>query len=131
MHHKVEVYFDGNCPFCCSVQAKLQQLDWIKKLSFVDFRNNEVNGIDIDALNQRMHVKNLSTGKITIGIYGIKTIFQRIPILMPLLPFLYLLIALGLGQICYDFVAERRLIVPVGHCTESECKLPENSADKL
>ncbi|WP_167670252.1 hypothetical protein [Paenibacillus tianmuensis] len=49
MQHKVEVYFDGNCPFYCSVQAKLKQLDWIKKLSFVDFRSNEVNGIDIDA----------------------------------------------------------------------------------
>ncbi|WP_010094961.1 DCC1-like thiol-disulfide oxidoreductase family protein [Ornithinibacillus scapharcae] len=130
MFHKVEVYYDGYCSFCHSVKANFQKLDWLKKLSFIDFRNNEVNGIDIDELNKRMHVKDLSTGKITIGIYGIKTILQRVPLLMPLLPFLYLLNALGLGQICYDFVAERRLIVPVGHCTESGCKLPVNSADK-
>lgn len=128
MFSPIEVYYDGFCPLCQGVKKRLERVDAFRLLHFKDFRTEDYSlplGVSNLELAERMHVRNAGSGKLSVGVYAFAVISTRLPVFWFLVPFIYLSIALGLGQLCYDFIAKRRLIIPVGQCDENGCPLPK------
>lgn len=123
----IVVLYDGWCPFCTKSIKKFQQLDWFNRLEFLSFRDEKVVGfyaLDREAVEQRIHSYQRSTGKMEDGIYSINRMCKNIPLLWVSVPFLSLSSRVGLGQKVYDWIASRRTIFPTGGCDEDRCKIP-------
>lgn len=124
---RLEIYYDGWCPVCTAAAARLRRLDWLGRLSFHSIRDEaavQASGIPPAELERRMYARNPATGATAGGIDAIAAIAARLPLLMPLWPFVRLSGLIGVGQPLYDWMASRRTIVPVGHCTDGACSLP-------
>ncbi|MGD6966394.1 hypothetical protein ACQCVP_08200 [Rossellomorea vietnamensis] len=68
-----------------------------------------------------------ASGKVYEGIDTIYQMCRRIRTLSIFLPFLKISILLGFGQKTYDFIAKRRLIVPVGQCEGQQCTIKQET----
>jgi predicted DCC family thiol-disulfide oxidoreductase YuxK len=112
---RLQVFYDGFCPLCCRTVRILTCLDLFHRLDFQDFRR-----LDIDAYNHR-HRLNLrpeelekamyviSEGRSFTGFYAYRMISLAVPVLWPLVPFLFLPGASVLGAVIYRFIARNRL----------------------
>ncbi|HFU4589235.1 TPA: thiol-disulfide oxidoreductase DCC family protein [Bacillus thuringiensis] len=123
---KIIVLYDGYCPMCKNVVTKLKKGDIFNLLMFKSFReysNSKAEiGIPLTTLEKRMHSRKLKEEKYVSGIDSIIQICKRVPIMWGILIFLYLGKFMGIGQRTYDFIAKRRMIVPVGHCENNICE---------
>ncbi|WP_232732743.1 DCC1-like thiol-disulfide oxidoreductase family protein [Bacillus cereus] len=111
---------------CKNVVTKLKKGDTFNLLMFKSFReysNSKAEiGIPLTTLEKRMHSRKLKEEKYVSGIDSIIQICKRVPIMWGILIFLYLGKFMGIDQRTYDFIAKRRMIVPVGHCENNICE---------
>lgn len=127
---KVEIYYDGWCPLCTASKERLTRLDWRKAVRFVSMRQPGIEGrlgIPAARLAERMHCLDLRSGKVSEGIYAIAELSRHLPLLMPAAPVIRFAGWVGLGQPLYDWIASRRVIVPVGGCDHRACDLPDQN----
>lgn len=117
---RIQVLYDGWCPFCQKSIARLQRLDTLQTLDLISFREPGVLsqfGIASERAEARMQV--CTNDKTLEGIDAVTCIAARLPLLWPVLPLLWIPQQLGLGQRVYDWFASRRTIIPTGcdtHC---------------
>ncbi|WP_038112767.1 thiol-disulfide oxidoreductase DCC family protein [Tuberibacillus calidus] len=126
---RIEVYYDGWCPVCTSIMKKINKLDWFNLIQMQSFREDtHLQGIEISKSNleKRIHVRNMKTEKIYSGIDAFAVMLIRIPVLCLLWFPLKFLSIVGLGNYIYDFIAKRRIVIPVGHCNV-DCQIDKDT----
>jgi predicted DCC family thiol-disulfide oxidoreductase YuxK len=131
---RLQVLYDGFCPLCCRTVRILTCLDLFHRLDFQDFRR-----LDIADYNHR-HKLNLrpedlekamyviSEGRSSAGFCAYRMISLAVPVLWPLVPFLFLPGASVLGAVMYRFVARNRL--KLATC-DSSCPLEVSATGTL
>jgi predicted DCC family thiol-disulfide oxidoreductase YuxK len=120
-----QVLYDGQCPLCRKSVELLKSLDWLHRLSYVNVRDPaEVPRcdppLDPDRLLEEMHLLTPDGRHVYHGFTAFRWMAWRLPLLWPLLPFLYLPGMATLGQRAYLWVARNRFhLVPChgGVCT--------------
>jgi predicted DCC family thiol-disulfide oxidoreductase YuxK len=126
MSARLEVYYDGWCPICTGIKERLRRLDRRGRLSFCSMREPGVPeraGVSAEALAARMYVRDLRTGRVAGGITAVRYLAAALPALWPLWPLIWVSEKLGFGGFVYDWIAARRPIVPVGHCSDEGCPI--------
>ncbi len=107
---QLKVIYDGNCGFCRSSVAKLKAMDWFGRLTYDPF------------------FEHLSEVKVVEGdkTYGGFDAFRRlcfvVPLLYPLLVFVYLPGAAFIGRRVYAFIADHRYLLHRSKmCKDNQC----------
>jgi predicted DCC family thiol-disulfide oxidoreductase YuxK len=119
-----QVFYDGQCRLCQKSVALLKKLDWRKVLVYVDVREKDhpaVKTLPVSngQLLQEMHVLT-PRKEIHHGFYAFRWMAWKLPLLWPVVPFLYLPGIPKIGQRVYLWVARNRFrLVPChgGVCT--------------
>ena len=125
------VLYDGECPLCQRSVRILQRLDWFGKLHFQSARDTEhlpAARVTLDnaKMLEEMHVLTPSRDQTYAGFGAFRWMAWRIPLLMPLAPFLYLPGVPWLGNRIYLWIARNRLkLVP---CHDGVCELPKKNS---
>ena len=107
------------------IQKEIRTNGCSNKLNFVTFREPSIIAelnIPLEKLEKEMHIRK-PNGQILRGYDAICSLFSRIPFLVWLWPFMKVLKFLGIGNIMYNFIASRRLIIPTGNCDENTCEI--------
>ncbi|MFD3450154.1 thiol-disulfide oxidoreductase DCC family protein [Microbacteriaceae bacterium 4G12] len=126
------VFYDSWCPLCTALARKIKQVDRRQRTVCVSFRDDDVvNQYELSAsfikkMEQRLYVYDSKQKHWYDGIHALCALAARVPLYWGLVPLLQVSIWLGFGERVYDFVAKRRKIVPVGHCQDGVCQLPNN-----
>ena len=124
---KARVLFDGHCAFCRKSVELLRKLDWLKKLDYVDVRDEAQPClreplVSAAPLLEQMHVLTRDSQRLHGGYRAIRWLAWRLPALWLVAPLLYLPGMTWLGQKLYLWVARNRFkIVP---CEHGVCTLP-------
>ena len=105
MTRQVQVFYDGDCGLCRRSARVLQRLDILRQLEWVDFRRTRV---DVDASRLEHEMAARSGGRTYFGFSAYRALSWRLPILWPLLPFVYLPGARFVGDAVYRRIAECR-----------------------
>lgn len=124
---QVIVFYDGWCPFCTKSATNAKRLDFFHLLQIQSFRESgipETYGLDPHRLEKRLHT-TADGNRFYEGIDAITQMVSRLVPLWPLLPVLWMVKWLGLGQKAYDLIASRRTIIPSGGCEDGLCSLEE------
>lgn len=122
----IEVYFDGWCPVCTGFRDRIGRLDWLGQITFRSMRDPGVaaeTGVPAEELARRMYARDPQSGQLWAGVDAFAAVAARVPLLVPLWPLIRLSSVLGLGQRLYDYVAARRVIIPVGNCEDGSCSI--------
>lgn len=130
---QIVVLYDGWCAFCIQSIKSFQRLDFLKRIEFQSFRDENIvrkYKIDINALENRIHSIKKSNGVVEDGIDSINRICKNTPLLWIVVPILSIFSAIGLGQKIYDWIASKRTIFPTGGCDSDSCELPISKARK-
>lgn len=106
------VLFDGRCGFCKASVRFLRALDWRHRLLFVNFYDPAVRAqhaptIDLRELQKAMHVKSVD-GSFSKGFYAFRMLAWELPLLLILVPFLYVPGVPMIGERVYGWVAGHR-----------------------
>ncbi|PKO17726.1 MAG: DUF393 domain-containing protein [Chloroflexi bacterium HGW-Chloroflexi-10] len=121
----VTLFYDGSCPFCTASAAALERMDWLRRLECVNLLTPgvlEAAGIGFEAAMTRIQVRS-ADGRVTEGIDGVLAIARQVPLLWLGVPLIWLVIRLGWGQRLYDWIAARRLLIPLpGVCPVQKAK---------
>jgi predicted DCC family thiol-disulfide oxidoreductase YuxK len=123
---KAVVLYDGMCPLCQRGVRIVKKLDWLKRLHFQDCRDTDhwppsAVPLTLKALLAEMHVVTPDRKHAPAGYRAFRWMAWRIPLLMPLAPFLYLPGMPWLGNKAYLWLAKNRYnLVPC----EGECRVP-------
>jgi len=112
------VYYDGYCSMCNASKTVWKKIDFQKKLAFQSFRDLSSYP---EAMEKSLHVSH--KGNWFQGYQALIEIAKQIPIMWFLLPFMYPVKWLGLGERIYQFVAKNRKIIPVNQCKDNECRI--------
>jgi predicted DCC family thiol-disulfide oxidoreductase YuxK len=112
---RLQVLYDGLCPLCRRTVRLLACIDLFGRLEFLDFQR-----LDLDEYNRRnmlslarkdlaeeMYV--ISRGKPDRGFYGYRRMALALPVLWPLVPWLFLPGLSSLGAMVYGYVSRNRL----------------------
>ncbi|MCE5169752.1 DUF393 domain-containing protein [Paenibacillus profundus] len=129
----IEVYYDGWCPLCKGIRRRLERWDWLGCLRFYSIRNpEEIQHVSVSPqeLEARMHVRTVHDGCMQSGIAAVHMLCTRVPLLMPISPFVWLGMKSGIGDKLYDWIATRRSIVPSGACDDQGCSIHQDHLDK-
>lgn len=119
---KIIVFYDGWCPMCRGIVQNIASMDYFSLVTCKSFRDESIileYSLNPEEVQLRMHSTKLNLIKMKRGIHSILQISCRLLPLWVFVPFISLFSAIGLGQFLYDFIAMRRLIVPVNHCDDS------------
>ncbi len=123
------VLYDGHCAFCQRSVRLLRRLDWLGKLSYLDFRDEqrlaaEKIPIPPARLSEEMHLIAPGERKFYHGFGALRWIAWRLPVLWLAAPLFYLPGVPEFGQRAYLWVARNRFqLVP---CHGGVCSLPRN-----
>jgi predicted DCC family thiol-disulfide oxidoreductase YuxK len=112
---RLQVLYDGLCPFCNRTVRLLAGFDLFTRLEFLDFqaidldKYNHSHKLDLarKGLEEEMYV--IFQGKAYRGFYGYRRIATALPVLWPLAPWLFLPGISSLGELVYGYVARNRL----------------------
>jgi predicted DCC family thiol-disulfide oxidoreductase YuxK len=121
------VLYDGLCPLCQKSIAILKRLDWFRKLVYHDARDvahlpPSPQPLVPKRLIEEMHYVPTQGTTVTAGFAAFRDIAWHIPMVWPLLPFLYLPGVPWIGQKVYLWVAKNRFnLVP---CHDGVCGVP-------
>lgn len=124
MGRRLTVLYDGWCPLCVRAATWWKRLDTFGALELVSFRDPQIADripVDLERAERRMICISPS-GRHYEGIDALIQVTITIPALWMFVPFLLVARALGFGQRLYDFVASRRIILPVHSCSDGVCK---------
>ncbi|MGP4061092.1 thiol-disulfide oxidoreductase DCC family protein [Halobacillus sp. H74] len=127
----VTIFYDSFCPVCSKSMRVLRKLDTRLKFRYESIRDNsilEMYHINKEAAEKRMHTLRIKDQKIETGIFSIQRILKQLPLLWVFVPFVQLSIWAGAGSKLYDWLAERRTILPVGGCDGDSCPIPKQKS---
>ena len=122
------VFYDSWRLMCTAVAERTKKLDKKGKMKFVSFRDEDV--VEKYELSQELQSKMeqrlyiLKNNKWYDGIHSIYVLAKAVPSYWFAVPFIKLSIVLGFGSKVYDYIANNRKLVPVGHCREGICEIP-------
>jgi predicted DCC family thiol-disulfide oxidoreductase YuxK len=122
------VFYDGWCPLCRASAQKIRRLDWFHAIELLSFREKATLdrfGLQLEdqPFEQRIVSVRLSDHTCFRGIHTFLQIAYRAPLLWTIVPLLQISIWIGIGGRVYDWVANRRTIIPTGSCTEDQCSI--------
>ena len=121
------VLFDGACPLCRRSVSILKKLDWLAALHYQDARdlkNLPAAEVELNAkkMLEEMHLLTPDRKHAPAGFKAFRWIAWRLPLLMPLAPFLYIPGVPWLGNRVYLWIAKNRFrLVP---CKDGVCHVP-------
>lgn len=124
---KAVVLFDGDCAFCQRSVRILKSLDWFKKLTTQNARDREhwpiaAEPLSLTKMLEEMHLVTPDGRKTYAGFSAFRWIAWRLPLALPMAPFLYLPGVLWLGNRVYRWIAKNRYsLVP---CHDGVCQIP-------
>lgn len=118
---KFSVLFDGHCGFCQRSVFVLKMMDFLRRLSLVDFHNIEARKavspeLTFQELDKAMHIY-LPNGKVEKGFDAFRIIAWHLPALWIAVPFLYIPGIPPLGRRMYAEIAKRRKSCTGDSCT--------------
>lgn len=125
--NKARVLYDGDCAFCCKSVVLLKKLDWLKKLDYVNVRDEsqaflKETPVAGAPLLEQMHVLPRHGQSLYAGYRAIRWLAWRLPLTWVAAPFLYLPGMTWVGQKLYLWIARNRFkIVP---CEHGVCSIP-------
>lgn len=119
---QIVVLFDGHCGLCLRSTFTLRMLDWLGRLSLMDFRDPTVRrriapDVTLPTLDRAMHIK-LPDGSYRTGFDAFRYLAWHLPPTWPLAPLLYLPGIPRLGRKMYATIALRRQ-----KCNHKGCNL--------
>jgi predicted DCC family thiol-disulfide oxidoreductase YuxK len=118
------VLFDGNCRLCRGSIRAVRALDMFDQIIPVNALDEEARTeagagrLEIDSLIEAMHV--VAGDRAWAGFEACRMLAGRVPLLWPVLPFLYIWPIPALGRRVYRWVARRRV-----------CTLPPEGDDTV
>ncbi len=120
--------YDGRCGFCAASVERLSALDPLGAIEMVDFHTvPNLSALHPELTPERCHSRMQLVephGRLSEGFFSARRISLRLPLLWPLIPFLYLPGAGWIGQRIYDWVARRRFLFHrSGACQTNQCGL--------
>ena len=122
------VFYDSRCPMCTAVAERTKKLDKKDTMKFASFRDKDVVeeyqlSTELqEKMEQRLYI--LKNNKWYDGIGSVYVLAKAVPSYWFVVPFIKLSILLGFGNKVYDYIANRRKLVPVGHCRGGICEIP-------
>ncbi|KEK25069.1 thiol-disulfide oxidoreductase DCC family protein [Bacillus gaemokensis] len=122
------VFYDSWCTMCTAVAERTKKLDKKGAMKFVSFRDkNVVEEYQLSEalqskMEQRLYI--FKDNKWYDGIRSIYVLAKYIRAYWFAVPFIKLSMLLGFGNKVYDYIANNRKLVPVGHCYEGVCEIP-------
>ena len=124
MVHPIEVYYDGQCPFCRREMRWLGRLDRKRRIAFrdiaaPDFDAGQV-GVAWEALMDRIHAR-LPDGKMIEGVEVFRQLYATLGF-RPLVALTRLPVIKQLLDIAYRWFARNRLRL-TGRCHDKECRI--------
>lgn len=116
MKHLTIVYDDW-CPYCTRFSNFIKKNDLFNNVSFLRLRKDD---IKIDGFNKEEALKKMASfeKEWKYGYDSILRLSVRIPTLWILIPILYLLKVIGIGDSIYNELAIKRKIIPI-HCNDN------------
>ncbi|MCS7021845.1 MAG: DUF393 domain-containing protein [Gemmataceae bacterium] len=118
------VLYDGQCPFCRATVRLLRRLDWFDRLHFQDCRvvaawPPTAQPLELQRLLDEMHLVTPDRQRVYAGYQAFRWLAWRLPLLVPVAPWLYVPGIPWLGQRVYRWVARHRYqLVP---CRDGVC----------
>jgi predicted DCC family thiol-disulfide oxidoreductase YuxK len=125
---RAQVLYDGDCLLCRRSVRLLKRLDWLHRLDYVNARDwhpqpVHLSPLDPSRLLEEMHLVTPGGGRVYHGFRAFRWMAWHLPLLWPLVPFLYLPGVAAVGQRIYLWVARNRFhLVP---CHDGVCTLPQ------
>ncbi|MFD2761961.1 thiol-disulfide oxidoreductase DCC family protein [Lentibacillus juripiscarius] len=118
------IYFDSYCKLCTKSSLFWKKADWFHHLKFSSFR-------DLDnypeAMAETLHVYD--RGQWFQGFQAIISVTKKLPALWVLVPFLYGVKWIGLGDYLYKKIARNRKLIPVRQCDQGTCGITYDGSD--
>lgn len=107
------VAYDEKCDFCILAKNAVEKYDIMENFDFVplNLHENSEEKVRRNSGNDRISIIDNSGNVLSTGMDALIFISRGISLMFPLLPFLIFLKKVGLGQIAYDFVARRRMLI--------------------
>jgi predicted DCC family thiol-disulfide oxidoreductase YuxK len=124
--HKLIVFYDEYCPLCTKVMKVWSKMDKKDLIDFRSFRREvqiQNESITLAEMQKAMYSRKENEDRYYQGYNTFIQMVFCIPILWWALPFLYFFKVLGIGNLVYRYVAQKRRIVPHNLCEENECKI--------
>jgi predicted DCC family thiol-disulfide oxidoreductase YuxK len=125
---RAKLLYDGHCGFCLDAVAKLKVMDYFRWLEPVDFRPLSEEDLrtrhpELTLVRCQSELVLVEAGrKLSGGFNALRRMSQHLPMLIPLLPALYLPGAGWIGRPLYRFVAQRRFLLHRSRrCQENHC----------
>ncbi|BFT75469.1 DCC1-like thiol-disulfide oxidoreductase family protein [Paenibacillus sp. P36] len=121
---RIIVLYDGWCSSCSNIIKRIKKIDVFDLIEFISFRgvSDHFFGTQETELEKRMHSYYVEEKRMVNGMDSFIQITKRLPILYIILPLLFLVKHIGLGNRIYDWIARRRMIIPINTCNE-DCQL--------
>jgi len=124
MMRKLELLFDGQCPFCIRSMTVLRYFDWFDRLQFSELQNHWQR---ISSRHPEVSFEECLKEMVLIdrddivhkGFFAFRRILWSLPVFWPLLAVFYFPFASTVGPKVYRFVASRRLRFQA--CESSTC----------
>lgn len=118
----ITVFYDGHCGLCLRSMRALRALDWLGRLRFVDFHDEEQRHrfapeVPVDDFDRALHVRH-ADGRTLTGFAAFRALVWYLPSLWPVAPFLYLPGVKPIGDRVYGGIAERRK-----RCAHERCRI--------
>jgi predicted DCC family thiol-disulfide oxidoreductase YuxK len=112
---RIQVLYDGLCPFCVRAIRLLARLDLFARLEFLDFHCMELNNynrtqkLNLTSKNLEEEMYVVSRGSAYRGFKAYRVIAVALPVFWPLAPWLFLPGISSLGGLVYSLIARNRL----------------------
>jgi predicted DCC family thiol-disulfide oxidoreductase YuxK len=108
----IRIFYDSHCGLCLRSMFALQVLDHLKRLAYVDFRNEAERrtyapDLRLEDLDAALHIR-FADGRTLNGFDAFRALSWHLPTLWILAPLLYLPGVPPVGRKVYASVAERR-----------------------
>ena len=107
--------FDGECDFCRSVLLVIRFGDVLRRIAFLDYHQPgrlAGTGVSFEEA-EKAAVAIDERGRRYAGFYAFRQAALRLPVLLPVVPFLYIPGVPRLGETAYKWVTENRSRLPV------------------
>ncbi|MFX3617063.1 MAG: thiol-disulfide oxidoreductase DCC family protein [Sporolactobacillus sp.] len=118
------VFYDNWCPLCIHIKHRIDKIDGFHRMKWVGIRANkalEKYHFPLSKLEGRMHAINRKNKSFS-GYAAILAVSRQLPIFFPLYPLLKLIEIVKLGDICYNYIADHRKIMPIDQCEKKSCE---------
>lgn len=112
------IYYDSQCKLCTNSSLFWKKVDWNHHLTFESFRSTRKFS---KAMEESLHIYHQE--KWYRGFNALIEISKQLPVTWVLVPFMYFLKWVGLGDFVYKQIAKNRKLIPVNQCTDNGCRI--------